>query len=581
MLHKIGIYVRVSTEEQAQVADGSIDSQQHRIRGFIDMKLSQDRTWGKVIDTYIDDGFSAKSTNRPAYQRMIRDLKLGKINLILITDLSRLSRNISDFCDLYKELGKFKAHFLSIKEQFDTSTPVGEMMVFNMVNLAQFERKQTSERISMNFHSRALRGLKNGGAPLLGYDSDPTNAGKRIVNKDEAKLVQEIFSMYNEGKNVAAIADYLNKEGFKRKQTGSVQFRHIKDNRWTHKTIVAMLKNCTYIAKREVNSKNKNEVQAHLKAWQQYQIVPASWPAIIDEALFYKVQKRLETTRLVERTRVDNGESRVFFISGLIKCECCGRALVGHSAHGKSKVHRYYEHKRVKGEKISCPVTRYPANEIEDAILKHLDNVLKDSGYLDQVESNIKECMGLSKAADKSKKAVIEKSIQKIEVEIENVFKLTMTMKSGSAGSDLIHEKLQKLAEKKKAMEMELNEITNAQINASQLKTAKETILTNVLNLKKAMKTAKPHFQKRLFGLTFQQFVATKDGLKVFYSLVENMKTDGNDLKNKKPSELDSEGFLKSSINKWAKSPFFLSARVRTMGNMVGVEGIEPPTSTL
>jgi hypothetical protein len=257
--------------------------------------------------------------------------------------------------------------------------------------------------------------------------------------------------MYNDGKNVAAIADYLNQEGFKRKQFGSVQYRHIRENRWTHKTIVAMLKNFAYIAKREVNSKNKNEVQAHLKAWQQYQIVPASWAAIIDEDLFFKVQKRLETTRLTERTRVENGENRVFFISGLIKCECCGRALVGHSAHGKNKVHRYYEHKRVKGEKLSCPVTRYPANEIEDAILKHLDKVLEDSGYLDQIESNIKQCMGLSKAADKSKKATLEKSIQKIEVEIENVFKLTMTMKSGSAGSDLIHEKLQKLAEKKKA----------------------------------------------------------------------------------------------------------------------------------
>jgi hypothetical protein len=286
--------------------------------------------------------------------------------------------------------------------------------------------------------------------------------------------------------------------------------------------------------------------------------------------LFFKVQKRLETTRLTERTRVDNGESRVFFISGLIKCECCGRALVGHSAHGKNKVHRYYEHKRVKGEKLSCPVTRYPANEIEDAILKHLDKVLEDSGYLDQIENNIKQCMGLSKAADKSKKATLEKSIQKIEVEIENVFKLTMTMKSGSAGSDLIHDKLQKLAEKKKAMEMELGEIANAQNDALQIKSAKETILANALNLKKAMKKAKPHFQKRLFGLTFQQFLATKDGLKVFYTLVDGMKTEGNTLKNKKPSESYSEGFLNQSFNKWAKSPLFFKCECSHNGKYGG-----------
>jgi DNA invertase Pin-like site-specific DNA recombinase len=161
MQHKIGIYVRVSTEEQAQVADGSIESQQHRINGFIDIKKHQEKGWGKVVETYIDDGYSAGSTNRPAYQRMIRDLKTGKINLILVTDLSRLSRNISDFCDLYKDLGKYKANFLSIKEQFDTSTPIGEMMVFNMVNLAQFERKQTSERVKANLLARSKRGLYN------------------------------------------------------------------------------------------------------------------------------------------------------------------------------------------------------------------------------------------------------------------------------------------------------------------------------------------------------------------------------------------------------------------------------------
>lgn len=97
------------------------------------------------METYLDDGISAKDTNRPAFQRMMKDLRKGKINLILVTDLSRLSRNIMDFCVLLEELRTYKAQFLSIKEQFDTTTAAGEMMVFNMINLAQFERKQTSE----------------------------------------------------------------------------------------------------------------------------------------------------------------------------------------------------------------------------------------------------------------------------------------------------------------------------------------------------------------------------------------------------------------------------------------------------
>lgn len=544
MQHKIGIYVRVSTEEQAQVADGSIDSQQHRIHGFLQMKREHDKHWGKVVDTYIDDGYSAGSTNRPAYQRMMLDLRAGKINLIMVADLSRLSRNISDFSSLYNELGKYKASFLSIKEQFDTSTPVGEMMVFNMINLAQFERKQTSERISMNFHSRAMRGLVNGGSPLLGYDRDPTNAGKRIVNDAEAALVKEIYAMYDDGLSLSSITDHLTKESAKRKDCGSEKYRHIKEGRWTIKAIQNILKNYAYIGKREVNIGNKNEEQKYLKAWQQYQVVDAAWEAIIDETLFFRVQKRLEVARQMERKRFDNGDKRAFLVSGLIKCGHCGRALIGQSAHGKTKVHRYYGHKQLIGEDITCPIKRFPAVEIEDAILKHLDVVLEEAGYLNGIEGNIKECLGLSKIAEKSKKESIKKTIQKIEGEIESVFKLATSMKGGSAGAELIQDKLQKLAEKKKAAEMELQTVTQTESNAMLISGAKTVIKNNIVALKNAMKKGQAHAQKRLFGQTFQQFFATDKGLSVFYKLSEAMKENGNKAQNKKPSGVKSDGCL-------------------------------------
>src|SRR5688572_22419586 len=106
---KIGAYVRVSTEEQANVVDGSIVSQQHRIKSFVELKNHQEKSWGKVAEVYIDDGYSAKDTKRPAYQRMINDVQAGRINLLLVTDLSRLSRSISDFCKLLEDLKKYKA----------------------------------------------------------------------------------------------------------------------------------------------------------------------------------------------------------------------------------------------------------------------------------------------------------------------------------------------------------------------------------------------------------------------------------------------------------------------------------------
>lgn len=183
MRHKIALYLRVSTDEQAIRHEGSLDSQKHRLNAFIDVKNVQQSDWGKVVETYIDDGISAKDTNRPAFQRMMKDLRKGRINLILVTDLSRLSRNIMDFCVLLEELRTYKAQFLSIKEQFDTTTAAGEMMVFNMINLAQFERKQTSERVTLNFHARAMRGLRNGGAIPLGFEKHPEDPSKMVIHK--------------------------------------------------------------------------------------------------------------------------------------------------------------------------------------------------------------------------------------------------------------------------------------------------------------------------------------------------------------------------------------------------------------
>lgn len=98
------------------------------------------------------------------------DLRKGKVDLILVTDISRPSRNISDFSEILKTLQDHDSSFLSMKEQFDTSTPAGKMMLYNMINLAQFEREQTAERVALGCHARAMRGLLNGGHEVLGFD---------------------------------------------------------------------------------------------------------------------------------------------------------------------------------------------------------------------------------------------------------------------------------------------------------------------------------------------------------------------------------------------------------------------------
>jgi len=540
MPHKIGTYVRVSTEEQAQVVEGSIDSQQHRLRKFVEAKNEVERNWGKVIETYIDDGYSAKDTRRPAYQRMMRDIHSGRINLILVNDVSRLSRSIHDFCVLLKDLEKCKAKFLSVKEQFDTSTPAGEMMIFNMINLAQFERRQTAERVSMNFHSRAMRGLISGGNPILGFEKDSLNKGKLVVVPEEAAKVRRIFEIYLETGSRQETARQLNSLGITPKIAKGRKCRHALDGRWTVGSVATHLKNLAYIGKLEVNRRFKNEDQDALKAWQQYQIVDAAWPAIIDEDTFNSAQKLIEENRRNERARFENGEKRIFLLSGILRCGECGRALIGQTAHGRSDSHRYYGHKIIVGETNTCKIKRFRAEEIETAVIQHLDEMVLRAGYLDKVEANIRDIMGGQNADAFVEKEQAQKDLIAIDKDIDSVFQLHAEMSGNLEIKSVIREKLEKLAERKRALTAYLDTIETRVRNNQDAKEARSVIENKVLAFKRGWQKATPATQKRLVRRLIDTLVYTPEGLQTYYVTAKDVDLDLPDSKSKKASESSS-----------------------------------------
>lgn len=228
-MRKVGLYIRVSTEEQAKLREGSLVSQRQRLEEYVRARNMMASDWGNVVASFVDEARSGKDTNRPQYQAMLKAIENKKIDTILVTELSRLSRSIKDFCGLWDFLKANEAQFLSLREQFDTTTAAGEMMMFSIMNFAQFERKQTSERVSANFEARASRGLLNGGLPSLGYDLVPNKKGTLVVNEEEAETVRYIFETFKETGSLVATLQRLNQKGITTKQHLKKTVRRLVD----------------------------------------------------------------------------------------------------------------------------------------------------------------------------------------------------------------------------------------------------------------------------------------------------------------------------------------------------------------
>lgn len=347
MTFKIGVYSRVSTEEQAKVIAGSIQCQVQRCNQFVSAKNQVYHQWGHIISDYRDEGYSAKDTNRPAYQTLLKDVRSKKINLVLVSDLSRLSRNIADFSRFIEELQKYEASFLSIKEQFDSSTPLGELMIFNIINLAQFEQKQTSERVAINNHTRSLQGMLSGGQRIFGYKKKNASV---IVDKEEARIIQKVFQ------------EYLVSSGFH--ETAIRIQRQYPEINFSPHLIRRILQNIAYLGIKEVNKKYQHRSPEQLKPWQRYEQVKAIWPAIIDQTTFDLVQKKFRTNQFTQNRTNHPRSNRVYPLSGILKCGTCRSALSGKASHGRTKVYRYYGHSKSQ----RCKAKNIRADLIEKTI---------------------------------------------------------------------------------------------------------------------------------------------------------------------------------------------------------------------
>lgn len=515
---KIGAYIRVSTDDQVNVYEGSLDSQKFRIKEFVDFKNRQQKDWGDIIEFYVEEGVSAGTTNRPMYQKIMSDVRKGKINLILVSDLTRLSRNLLDFCTLINELEANKSSYLSMKEQFDTSTPIGRMMVYIIIALGQFEREQTSERVAVNCHSRAMRGLLNGGAAPLGYDKHPEKPGLLIINEQEAETVKTIFDVFLKKGSRSKAIEALHEMGITPKRTSKKALSRAAA-KWTVQSLGNFLEQPAYVGLREVNKVYKDEDPAYLKPWQKYQMVKAAWPAILEEQIFFDAQKLLEEASDKERTRLSKGEKRAFLLSGLMTCGETGLPLVGQSAHSSNgNLHRYYHYVR-RPKNLEKIRPRLNADELEKKVLSELKSALADAKYFVDLEQTLKSQSDSKNKNCESEYQRAQKELNDVNNQFNGLLMNQGKMQLTDLALQMTSQELNRLAKKKMDLEKHIKDLDYQPQGIEVFREQALFVENQVRNLTKGWEKATPATKKRLLRRTIKAITITRNEILITFWL--------------------------------------------------------------
>ena len=329
---RAAIYLRVSTSYQAD--RDSLPMQRKDLVGYCEYALNiSDYT------VFEDAGYSGKNIDRPAFQKMMMQIRNGMYSHLLVWKIDRISRNLLDFAQMYEELKTLGVTFISRNEQFDTSTAMGEAMLKMVLIFAELERKTTAERVTATMISRANDGTWNGGRVPFGYDYNKETQTFSI-NGDESYIVLQMYDLYEKTDSLVRTARELNKLGYVSRQ----------HNPFSPVSIWIILRNPWYVGTYRYNY-YKIPGRRAVKEESEWVVIENHHSPLVSKERFDHVQKMLDSNARYRNTPGRSSKQKnVNIFSGLIWCSCCGAAFT--ASPGKLHASGY------RPTKYGCPNVR-------------------------------------------------------------------------------------------------------------------------------------------------------------------------------------------------------------------------------
>ena len=351
---RCAIYTRVSTEQGLEQDFNSLDAQYDASQAYI--RSQAHAGWTLIRSKYDDGGFSGGNTDRPALQRLLDDVRAGKVDVIVVYKVDRLTRSLADFAKLVELFDQHDVSFVSVTQQFNTTTSMGRLTLNVLLSFAQFEREVTSERIRDKIAASKRKGLWVGGMAPLGYD---TRDRKITVNEAEAERVRTIFESYLKLGSLNLVMADLRKRGIVTKVRTLRTGETVGGIAFTRGPLAHLLRNRFYIG--EVAFKGE--------------VLAGEQPAIIDRDLFDAVQARL--SEQVTNHKVSRTGSEALLL-GRIFDDRGHRMSPSHVRKRAIKYRYYLSSALLQGRpKQAGTVSRIPAREVETLIANAVRNHLR------------------------------------------------------------------------------------------------------------------------------------------------------------------------------------------------------------
>jgi site-specific DNA recombinase len=349
---RCAIYTRKSTEEGLEQAFNTLHAQREAAEAYI--QSQRQAGWVAVADRYDDGGFSGASMERPALQQLLVAIDAGVIDCVVVYKVDRLSRSLLDFARMMERFDRRGVSFVSVTQDFNTTTSLGRLTLHILLSFAQFEREIISERTRDKLSAARRKGKWIGGWPVLGYDVD-SKGGRLVVNVKEAEQVCEMYRIAAEAETLEAAVRTIQARGFRMKVwTTRAGKRHVS-RPFSRMTLRLLLSNVLYTG--AVNHKGS--------------IYPGEHQRIVDGDLWEQVKTKLTLRSVHQRGREHRRQEAP--LTGLLYCASCASEMRATYTTNRGRRYRYYSCLAPKGRAgKTCAQGPVEARDLETFLLRNL-----------------------------------------------------------------------------------------------------------------------------------------------------------------------------------------------------------------